>query len=133
MNIGEVSKQSGVNAKAIRYYESIGLLPEPIRTASGYRQYDQESVERLRLLGRARSLGFSIEDCRKLMDLWGDRSSESEGVRSVIMTHIADIDRKIFELSTMRHSLIELAENAEIPGPEEVFLKSLEYKSAEEE
>lgn len=126
MNIGEVSKQSGVNAKAIRYYESIGLLPEPERTPSGYRQYNQESIERLRLLGRARSLGFSIDDCRKLMDLWDDPSGEPNGVKSVIMTHIADIDRKIFELSSIRHSLIELAENADAPGPEDRLLAALE-------
>jgi len=118
MNIGELARRSGVNAKAIRYYESIDLLPEPPRTESGYRQYSGDDVERLRLIGRARRLGFSIEECRRLITLWNESSGEASDMRLVVMKQVAEIDRKIRELNSMRMTLVSLAEAAEDEGDE---------------
>lgn len=113
MNIGELARRSGVNAKAIRYYESIDLLPEPPRTESGYRQYSGDDVERLRLIGRARRLGFSIEECRRLIRLWNESDGNPSDMRLVVMKQVAEIDRKIRELNSMRMTLVSLAEAAE--------------------
>lgn len=109
MNIGEVAKLSGVNAKAIRYYESIGLVPEPERTDSGYRQYSRQDVDRLRLVGRARRLGFAIEEVRRLVDIYADKERASSDVKSMVLQHVSEIDQKIAELNSIRQTLLELA------------------------
>lgn len=109
MNIGEAAKQSGVNAKAIRYYESIGLLPEAARTDSGYRIYTQEDVERLRMIGRARRLGFSIDDVKRLQKIYSESREERSGVKSMVMQHVSEIDEKITELNAIRATLLDLA------------------------
>ena len=111
MNIGEAAKASGVNAKLIRYYESIGLIPEAGRTASGYRVYTANEVNVLRFIKRARTLGFSIERIQTLVGLWQDRQRASAEVKRVAMEHVDELDAKIAELRAMRDTLRHLAES----------------------
>lgn len=108
MNIGEAARRSGVPAKTIRYYESVGLIPAAGRTASGYRAYTVNEVETLRFIQRARSLGFSVDDVGGLLELWRDRSRASADVKAIALKHVADIERKIAELESIRRTLLDL-------------------------
>ncbi|MGF7177341.1 Cu(I)-responsive transcriptional regulator [Azospirillum doebereinerae] len=110
MTIGEAAKASGVNAKLIRYYESIGLIPAAGRTASGYRVYAPAEVNVLRFVKRARTLGFGIERIQRLVGLWQDRSRCSSEVKRVALEHIGELEAKIAELAAMRDTLRELAD-----------------------
>ena len=110
MNIGEAAKASGVNAKLIRYYESIGLIPEAGRTASGYRVYTPNEVNVLRFIKRARTLGFSIERIQTLVGLWQDRGRSSAEVKRVALEHVAELEAKIAELRSMSETLKHLAQ-----------------------
>jgi MerR family copper efflux transcriptional regulator len=110
VNIGQAAKATGLPTKTIRYYEEIGLVAAARRAASGYREYDQNSVRTLRFVQRARALGFSVEDCRGLLALWRDRSRASAEVRSVAIARIGDIDSKIAELEAMRRALGDLVQ-----------------------
>lgn len=107
MNIGEAAAASGLPAKTIRYYEDIGLVTAR-RAANGYRDYGDDAVRLLAFVARARDLGFSIEDCRTLLALWRDDNRASAEVRAVAQDHLAEIDRKIAELQSMRRSLAHL-------------------------
>lgn len=107
MNIGEVAERSGLPAKTIRYYEEIGLV-RPLRSANGYRAFRESDAHKLSFLGRARALGFSIEDCRTLLGLYEDESRESAQVKAVAQEHLAAIDDKIAQLKSMRETLSEL-------------------------
>lgn len=107
MNIGEVSDRSGVSAKTIRYYEEIGLI-RPLRSANGYRAFREQDLHKLAFIGRARALGFSIEDCRTLVALYEDDSRESAQVKSVAQDHLDRIDDKITQLQSMRDTLADL-------------------------
>ncbi|QLF71362.1 Cu(I)-responsive transcriptional regulator [Peteryoungia desertarenae] len=111
MNIGEASLASGVSAKMIRYYEEIGLIAPAGRTAANYRVYDADSVNQLRFVRRARSLGFSLEETERLLKLWGDKARASAEVKALAVSHIEDLDRKIAEMQAMRDTLAELADN----------------------
>jgi Cu(I)-responsive transcriptional regulator len=111
LNISEAAEQSGVSAKMIRYYESLGLLPEARRTAAGYRIYDGREVHTLRFVRRARDLGFSIEEIQHLLGLWQNRGRSSRDVRKVAQQHLVDLDRRIAELQTMRRTLEQLVEH----------------------
>jgi Cu(I)-responsive transcriptional regulator len=108
LKIGEVAEHSGVPAKTIRYYEEVGLLPEPARAPNGYRVYGPRSVEVLRFIARARSLGFTLEDVSGLLDLWRDQGRASADVRRLAEDHIAAIDAKLDELQSMRRTLADL-------------------------
>lgn len=110
MTIGDAAKASGVSAKLIRYYESIGLIPEAGRTASGYRVYTQTDVNVLRFIKRARTLGFGIERIQHLVGLWQDRSRCSSEVKRVALAHIEELEAKIAELRAMSDTLRELAD-----------------------
>ena len=81
MNIGEAAKSSGVSAKMIRHYESVGLFPEASRTESGYRQYTDKEVSTLRFIRQSRDLGFSLEQIRELLGLWQNRRRSSRQVQ----------------------------------------------------
>jgi MerR family copper efflux transcriptional regulator len=116
MNIGEASRASGLPAKTIRYYESVGLVAPPGRTSAGYRVYGEQDVATLRFIQRARSLGFSVEEVAQLLTLWRDRSRSSAEVKALASAHLARIDRKIAELEGMRDTLAHLI--AECHGDE---------------
>lgn len=109
VNIGEAAKASGVSAKMIRYYESIGLLPPSPRTEGNYRMYDARALHVLRFIHRSRSLGFSLEEIRTLLSLWNDRERASADVKAVTLRHVADLDARISELQSMRDTLMTLA------------------------
>lgn len=105
MNIGNASKASGVPAKTIRYYGDIGLIEATARTESGYRDYDDNAVESLRFVKRARGLGFSVEECRALLSLYHDRNRASSDVKAVAKSHLERIERKLAELEGMKRTL----------------------------
>jgi len=109
MNIGEAAALSGLPAKTIRYYEDVGLLPRPVRGGNGYRHYGDKEVNTLRFLKRARALGFSVEDCRELLSLYGDRERRSADVKAVALARVAEIDRRIADMEGMRRALEDLA------------------------
>jgi MerR family copper efflux transcriptional regulator len=110
MNIGTAAQQSGLPPKTIRYYEDIGLL-RPDRADNGYRDYSTADVHRLRFLQRSRSLGFSVEECRQLLSLYGDKERESADVKAIAEAKLAEIDRKLAELAGLRDMLRHLADN----------------------
>ena len=110
MNIGDAAKASGVSAKLIRYYESIGLIPEAGRTASGYRVYTAAEVNTLRFIKRARTLGFSIERIQHLVGLWQDKARASSEVKHIALEHVTELEAKIAEMQAMRDALRELAD-----------------------
>jgi MerR family copper efflux transcriptional regulator len=111
MNIGEAARESGVTAKMIRYYESVGLLAPKARTDAGYRVYGAPEVHTLRFIRQARHLGFSIDDIHRLLTLWQDRSRASAEVKAIALEHVADLERRIAELSEMRDTLTHLAKH----------------------
>ena len=108
MQIGSVAEKSGVSAKAIRYYESIGLIAAAHRTHSGYRVYGERDVQTLRFIQRARGLGFSVDDVGNLLTLWRDTERHSAQVKALAANHVAEIDRKIAGLRGMRDTLTHL-------------------------
>jgi len=110
MNISAAAKITDLPAKTIRYYEDIGLI-KPARTASGYRQYSGKDLHRLRFLQRARSLGFSIEECRLLFSLYEDQNRASADVKAIAIDKIRQIDRKQHELHSLKATLENLADH----------------------
>lgn len=109
MNIGEAAKLSSVSAKMIRYYEQIGLIPPAVRSDAGYRHYSLPEVHSLRFIGRARDLGFSVEQISALLVLWQDRGRASADVKALALSHAAGLKTKISELNAMVHTLEHLA------------------------
>ena len=110
MNIGAVAQASGVSAKMIRHYESIGLLRASSRTRSGYRQYGERDAHLLRFIRRARDLGFSLEQIRQLLSLWDDPERASADVKRLAESHLAELDARIAALTEMRTTLVALAQ-----------------------
>ena len=110
MQIGEAARLTGVSAKMIRHYESIGLIPSADRRSSNYRDYGHHDIHRLGFIRRARDLGFSIDEIRNLLRLWGDQARSSADVKALTLGHISELDRKISLLSEMRDTLSHLAE-----------------------
>tara|TARA_R110000787_G_scaffold93924_2_gene196269 strand:+ start:569 stop:961 length:393 start_codon:yes stop_codon:yes gene_type:complete len=126
MNIGGVSKKAGLPPKTIRYYEDIGLVT-PLRDPNGYRSFRDSDMHKLAFLGRARALGFSIEDCRNLLALWDDQDRASADVRSIAKEHLAKIESKIADLQDIRDTLSNLVrECAGDHRPDCPILKKLE-------
>ena len=108
VNIGAVARRSGVPPKTIRYYESVGLLAPPERMANGYRSYSQTEMHTLQFIKRARSLGFSVEEVRTLLDLWRDRSRRSKTVKAIAARHLQVLDQKMEDLKTMHKSIADM-------------------------
>lgn len=113
MNIGEAAKASGVNAKLIRHYESIGIIPKASRTLAGYRRYTETDVHVLIFVRRARGLGFSMKEIKKLVSLWKNKSRASKEVKSLAVEHLRTLENKILELQEMADSLRFLARNCQ--------------------
>lgn len=111
MDIGAAAEQSGVSAKMIRHYESIGLLPKAARTQANYRVYRPSDVHTLRFIKRARTLGFSIEDIRQLLGLWQNRSRSSAAVKSISRKHVQELKQRIAQMQSMVDTLEHLAEH----------------------
>ena len=109
LNIGEAAQASGVSAKMIRHYEAIGLLPAAQRTAAGYRVYGEAEIRVLQFIHRGRALGFSLESIAGLLALWQDKDRASADVRQLAEQHIAELNRKIGELQSMKRTLEALA------------------------
>ncbi|NYE24750.1 Cu(I)-responsive transcriptional regulator [Pigmentiphaga litoralis] len=109
LNIGDASKASGVSAKMIRHYESIGLIPAARRTDAGYRLYKDDDIHTLQFIRNARDLGFSIAQIDTLLQLWKDRGRPSADVKTLAMGHIQELDDKIRALQAMRDTLENLA------------------------
>jgi Cu(I)-responsive transcriptional regulator len=109
VKIGEASAASGVSQRMIRHYEKIGLIPAAARRDSGYRDYDERDVHTLRFIGRARDLGFPIEEIRQLVALWHDRERSSADVKALALARADELRRKARELDEMRRSLEHLA------------------------
>lgn len=111
MNIGEAAKASGVNAKLIRHYESIGIIPKASRSESGYRVYSEADVNILAFVKRARGLGFSMKEIKKLVGLWRNRARASSDVKALALQHVKDMEQKVEELQSMIKTLKHLARN----------------------
>ena len=105
ISIGRLSRQTAVNVETIRYYEKIGLLPEPVRSAAGYRQYDENHLRRLRFIRRGRDLGFSIEAIRALLRLAEHPEQPCADADRLASEHLAMVERKIDELGRLRAEL----------------------------
>lgn len=104
MNIKEVGNAAGLPAKTIRYYEEIGLI-RPLRGANGYRAFRESDMHKLSFIARARGLGFTIEECRKLLALYDDKDRASADVKALAEGHLRDIAVKIAELRAMEATL----------------------------
>lgn len=109
LNIGQAAGRSGVSAKMVRHYESLGLLPKVARTDAGYRQYGEREVHTLRFIRRARDLGFNMAEIAELLKLWQNRRRASADVKRIALTHVADLDRRLAEMAAMRETLAHLA------------------------
>ena len=108
MNIGDAAKASGVSAKMIRHYESVGLFPQAARTEAGYRQYTDKEVHTLRFIRQSRALGFSIDQIRDLLGLWHNRRRSSRQVKALAQAHIEELEAKLQELQSMKTTLEHL-------------------------
>lgn len=129
MNIGDAAKLSGLPPKTIRYYEDIGLVT-PLRDANGYRSFRESDRHKLVFLGRARALGFTIEDCRTLLALLDDKKRASADVRVIAQEHLAGIERKIADLQAIQQTLSHLVRECSGDGrPDCPILKTLETSS----
>ena len=108
MNIGEAARLSGVSAKMVRHYESLGLLPQVQRSDSGYRQYSDAEVHTLRFIKRSRELGFSMAEIAELVSLWQNRRRASQSVRRIAQKHAAELAQRITAMQAMQHTLAHL-------------------------
>ena len=116
MNIGQAAQATGISAKMIRYYESIGLIGPALRTESGYRVYGDHELHTLRFVRRARDLGFSVEQMNELLALWRDRSRASADVKRIALEHVQELERKAEALRDMAATLKHLAQNCHGDG-----------------
>jgi Hg(II)-responsive transcriptional regulator len=114
----EVAAQAQVNTQTLRYYERRGLLPEPERTASGYRAYSVDAVRLVRFVKRAQQLGFTLNDIEELLHLAGGGPASCEAAKTMARTRIADLERRIQELAGMRDALVRLVDTCERPRKE---------------
>lgn len=131
MNIGKLAKSSGVNAKLIRHYESIGLIPKASRSMSGYRVYSENDVQFLRFIKRARGLGFSMKEIKKLISLWRNKSRTSRDVKSLALAHVQNLESKIHDMQEMVANLRRLARLCHGDSrPDCPIIKGLEVEEA---
>lgn len=127
MNIGQTAKKTGLPAKTIRYYEDIKLI-RPGRDTNGYRAFDNNDLHKLTFIGRARALGFTIEDCRALLALWEDNARASSDVKRIAGEHLITIEQKLEELRAMHEALSTLVSScAGDDRPDCPILNGLEH------
>lgn len=117
ITIGELAKATGVGVETVRFYERKGLVKAPARKTSGYRQYPEETVERMRFIRRAQQVGFTLKEIKDLLALRDDADARRGDVRGKATAKIADIDAKVRDLLAMRESLVELLTSCEGDGP----------------
>ena len=110
MTIGEAAAASGLPQKTIRFYEEAGIINPPSRGENGYRAYSDADVQTLRFIGRARALGFSLKDITNLLVLYRDKKRASREVKKLALQHVAELDRKIEDLRSIRNTIAALAE-----------------------
>jgi Cu(I)-responsive transcriptional regulator len=113
MNISEVAKLSGVNAKMIRRYEEDGIIPKAIRNSAGYRQYSEKDVHNLRFVKSAKELGFSMKDIKDLLGLWRNKNRASAKVKSIAEKHTKELEKKLSEIENMLMTLRNLVERCQ--------------------
>lgn len=111
MNIGEIAKRADLPVKTVRYYADVALVNPSGRTEAGYRVYDDKTLRKLIFVRRSRAMGFSVEECRKLLSLYEDQSRASSEVRSIAKQHLAEIDAKLDELLKLQKELSLLVDN----------------------
>jgi DNA-binding transcriptional MerR regulator len=118
MTIGQLAKATGVSPRTIRFYEQVGALPRPGRSAAGYRQYTPETAHRLTFLRRARSLGLSLRELRVLADAMEDQSNGSfrPRLRTVVRTHLAAVHQQLRELRMLQNQLEDVLKHLETSG-----------------
>ncbi len=134
MNISQAADTSGVSAKMSRYYESIGLISRATRTEAGYRTYTATDINTLRFVKRARTLGFSIERIETLLELWSDKQRASSNVRRIALIHVAELQARIEELTSMSEALQELASSCNGDSrPDDPILRDLAGTAADPE
>ena len=117
LSIGKVARQAGVKIETVRFYEREGLIPEPMRSTSGYRQYPASTVARIRFIRRAKALGFSLREVHELLSLRVDPTRSSAEVKARAEAKIADIEQKVRTLRRMKKTLIDLTEGCDGCGP----------------
>ncbi|WP_295984075.1 Cu(I)-responsive transcriptional regulator [uncultured Variovorax sp.] len=108
VSIGEAAQRSGVSARMVRHYESLGLLPAVARTESGYRQYGEADIHTLRFIKRSRDLGFSMEEIAELVGLWNNRRRASASVKRIAEKHLGELEQRIADMQSMRSTLAHL-------------------------
>ena len=113
MTIGQLGRATGTAVETVRYYEKIGLLPKAARTAGNYRSYGSAEVDRLGFIRKARDLGFSIEQVRALLSLSDERDRDRDDVDRIAKQHLAEVDRKIADLTALRRELSTVIEQCE--------------------
>ena len=116
-SIGQVARRAGVGVETVRFYERQGLLEEPPRRASGYRQYSEEVVKRIGFIQRAKALGFSLKEISELLLLRVDAQTPCEEVKQRTAAKIAEVERKLVELQRMRQALLQVRSLCTGPGP----------------
>ncbi len=107
--IGDVSKATGCNIETIRYYERIGLLPEPARSSGGFRLYEDDHIKRLNFIRRARKLGFHLDEIRNLLSLVDARRHTCAEVKAMTLDHLDEVERKIADLVRLKRVLADMA------------------------
>jgi MerR family transcriptional regulator, copper efflux regulator len=119
MRIGELADQAGISTKAVRYYEQIGILTPPARTASGYRAYDDTALGRLGFVRAAQALGLTLGEIRQIIEFRDRGTAPCAHVTELLQRHAADLDARIRELQQLRGELQQLAERATTLDPED--------------
>ena len=102
---GDLARATGCNLETIRYYEKIGIMPDPPRSAKGYRSYDEAHVKRLKFVMRSRDLGFSLEEVRGLLGLVDDKSRTCAEIQSIAEDHLTDVQAKVADLQRIERVL----------------------------
>lgn len=113
MNIGKAAHLSGLSVKTVRYYSDLGIIKPDVNPNTGYRNFSQSDLEKLKFLGKARNFGFGLKECRELLLLYGDKSRSSKEVKALTLDKISEIDNKLAELNKLKQQLIHLAETCQ--------------------